>query len=149
MNRLILLELSTLTGSPCVSVLMPTHPAGAAIEQDQRAMRELIEEVSERLSQQLELIEALTLVSRLEELSCELPWHDTLEGLVLYVNEEVATYLLLPEPVAAQVVIDERFATGELLATHDEVVALSAKRVRRRATKRAETPDADDAHLAL
>jgi hypothetical protein len=133
-------ELKRLTATqvgPCVTIYMPTHPAGIADQQDALRLKNLVGEAERRLTDQgLRTPEAKQLLEPLRELPAEAGfWGKRSQGLALFVANGHSSRFRLPESVAESVVVNRRFQVKALLplvsAQHRFfVLALSQKQVR-------------------
>ncbi|MGV8114121.1 MAG: hypothetical protein AB2L17_14590 [Lentimicrobium sp.] len=98
-------------------------------------LKNLIKEAEERLFTGESKRKAQKLMQRLLNLESQIDHNYNLESLVLFVNEEIAEYTRLPIAVEDRVVIDNTFATRDLIrAMHLDsgyyILILSQQRVR-------------------
>jgi hypothetical protein len=100
---------------PSVSVLLPTHRTHPENQQDPIRLKELLTEAETRLHEEFEKRFVAKLMGRLHEMADEIDHQHNLEGLVLFANENHTSYHRLAFAVEARVVIDETFATRDLV----------------------------------
>jgi len=128
-------ELKDVFSESCVSIILNTHRTKPDNRKDPLLLKNLIKEASERLFSDRNKRDAQLIVQRLLDLESRIDHSYNLESLILYVNEDIAEYVRLPIPVADRVVVDNTFATRDLVrALHIEtnyyVLALSQQKVR-------------------
>lgn len=99
----------------CVTILLPTHRTHPENKQDAILLKKLIHEASERLASTFEKRAFLQTMHGLETIQKELDHNYNLDGLAIFVNENTALVERLPFPVEARVVIDQTFATRDLV----------------------------------
>jgi hypothetical protein len=122
-------------GYPLLSLLLPTHRTAPANLQDPIRVRNLIKEATDRLLAEFYKRDIEPLLTRLEALAAQIDYYHTLDGLALYVSQDLALKFYLPFPVRERVIIDETFATRDLVyALHHSprywVLTLSGRLVR-------------------
>ncbi|MDZ7289432.1 MAG: hypothetical protein ONB44_21855 [candidate division KSB1 bacterium] len=115
MNRNDIQFLQSLRGYPALSILTPTHRHFPDNRQDPIRVKNLVKQASERLLAEFSKREAEPLLSRLDALSAEIDYNYTLDGLALFVNRDLARKFYLPFPVKERVVVDQTFATRDLV----------------------------------
>ena len=108
-------QLQSLTKVPALSILLPTHRTFPDNKQDPILVKNLVDEATNRLSQEFSTRELEPLLKRLETLVSEIDYPHTLNGLALYVSHDFAKLYYLPFSVPARVVIDQTFATRDLV----------------------------------
>lgn len=108
-------QLQAFTKVPALSILLPTHRTSPDNKQDPIRVRNLVDEATERLSAEFTNRELEPLLKRLEALVSEINYPHTLDGLALYVSHEFAKLYYLPFAVPERVVIDQTFATRDLV----------------------------------
>ncbi|MFA5667646.1 MAG: hypothetical protein WC967_00250 [Balneolaceae bacterium] len=131
----ILKELKNITSDNCVTIIMTTHRTKPDYLKDSLNLKNLIKEAENRLIADAGKKEATKIVEKLNKLADEIDHSLNLESLLLFVNEDVAEYTRLAIPVKDRVVIDDNFATRDLLRamhmeTHYYVLVLSQGKVR-------------------
>jgi hypothetical protein len=117
MNRSDVLALQAHRGYPLVSVIAPTHRTSPDNKADPILVRNLIDEAKQRLLGEQNKREAAPVLERLDELFEEVDWAHTLDGLGLFASPDHAELHYIAHPVRPRVVIDETFATRDLVAS--------------------------------
>lgn len=115
MNRSDLQLLQAMRGYPAVSILLPTHRTFPENRQDPIRVKNLARQAVERLVAQFPKREIEPLLKRLEALVAEIDYNYALDGLALFVNQEIAGKFYLPFPLQEHVVVDQTFATRDLV----------------------------------
>src|SRR6516225_7201106 len=111
-------ELKRLQGHhnyPSLSLLAPTHRTAPANQKDRIVVKNLVAEGLKRLYSEFKKREVASLVQNLNRLVDRVDWEHSLEGLALFASRGVATAIQLPFRVKARVVIDNNFATKDLV----------------------------------
>src|SRR5215468_3217306 len=111
-------ELKRLQGQrdyPSLSLLAPTHRTHPANRNDRIVVKNLAAEGLDRLQGEFKKREVAGLVQNLKRLVDRVDWTHALEGLALFASRDVATAVQLPFRPRARVVIDETFATRDLV----------------------------------
>ena len=135
MNRFDIQRLQTVRGYPALSLLLPTHRTAPDNRQDPIRVRNLVQEATERLLAEFPRRDVEPLLARLDALVTQIDYRCALDGLALFVNQDSATKFYLPFSVKERVVVDETFATRDLVyaLNHNPrywVLALSEKPTR-------------------
>jgi hypothetical protein len=115
MNRADVRALQSVSGYPAVSILMPTHRTAPDNQQDPIRAKNLVSDAEQRLLQEFSKREIAPVMEKLEALVDEADWQHALDGLAIYANPEVEAKLYVPFPIRERVVIDETFATRDLV----------------------------------
>jgi hypothetical protein len=128
-------ELKDIISESCVTIILNTHRTSPDNKKDSLTLKNLIKEAEERLFADEKKRDAKQLVERLKDLESKIDHNHNLESLILFVNEDVAEYTRLPIAVEDRVIIDNTFATRDLVrAMHFEtnyyVLVLSQQKVR-------------------
>ncbi|WP_226889600.1 hypothetical protein [Nostoc sp. MG11] len=108
-------QLQSLSNVPALSILLPTHRISPDNKQDPIRVKNLVDEATKRLATEFTSRELEPLLKRLETLVSEIDYPHTLDGLALYISHNFAKLYYLPFPVPARVVIDQTFATRDLV----------------------------------
>src|SRR5262245_4258606 len=111
-------ELKRLQGQrdyPSLSLLAPTHRTHPANRKDRIVVKNLAAEGLDRLQGEFKKREVADLVQNLNRPVDRVDWKHSLEGLALFASRDVATAVQLPFRPRARVVIDETFATRDLV----------------------------------
>ena len=133
--KLTLKEIKDIRSENCITIIMTTHRATPDYLNDSLALKNLIKEVETRLMADLDKKQATKLLERVTALAESIDHSQNLESLMLFVNEDIAEYTRLPIRVEDRVVIDETFATRDLirsihLETHYYILVLSQDKIR-------------------
>lgn len=107
-------ELTSAAGFPSISVLLPTSPGVRMSGSDVERLEELAREVSRQLREQ-GVPSAGRLMERLAEQAARVVVQPTDRGLAIYVNLALARTFRLPVPVHARAVVEQTFATRDLV----------------------------------
>lgn len=117
---------------PSVSILAPTHRTAPTNKQDPIRVKNLLRKAIDRLHGEFKKREVAATVKNLQQLVREVDWEHTLDGLALFASEERSSAISLPFRVKPRVVIDEIFATRDLVYAYNRappyrVLVLSQK----------------------
>ncbi len=128
-------ELKAIRSENCISIIVTTHRTKPDYLQDGLRLKNLIKEVETRLMADTSKKNATELLERVNTLAASIDHSQNLESLVLFVNDDIAEIARLPIKVEDRVVIDETFATRDLiramhLETHYYIAVLSQDKVR-------------------
>jgi hypothetical protein len=115
MNRYDIQAVQALSGSPSLTITLPTHRTAPDNFQDPIRVRNLATEAKERLQEEHGKREVAGLIDRLDRLTESIDYHHALDGLVLFVNQDFAAKYYLPYTVAERVVIGDTFLTRDLV----------------------------------
>ena len=107
--------LQSLTQVPALSILLPTHRTFPDNKQDPIRVKNLVDEATERLKAEFSARDLEPLLQRLATLVSEIDYPYALDGLALFVSHDVAQLYYLPFTVPERVVIDQTFATRDLV----------------------------------
>lgn len=134
-HRSDLRELQAVNEYPSVSILLPTHRTSPDNRQDPIRVKNLVAEAKSRLLSEFSQREMETLFTKLDGLVEGVDYEHLLDGLAIYVNNDVAQAFTLPFTVNERVVVDPTFATRDLVFTLNRtpryyVLALSEKDTR-------------------
>jgi hypothetical protein len=111
-------ELKRLQGRrdyPSLSLLAPTHRTHPANRKDRIVVKNLAVEGLDRLHGEFKKREVAGVVHNLNRLVDRVDWNHVREGLALFASRDVALAVQLPFRPRARVVIDETFATRDLV----------------------------------
>lgn len=133
--KTILKELKDIKSENCVTVILNTHRTMPDNQKDPLVLKNLIKEAEQRLLANQSKKDAQKLVNRLAELETKIDHSHNLESLILFVNEDISEYIRLPISVVDRVVIDNTFATRDIvrglhLDSGYYVLVLSQQKVR-------------------
>lgn len=107
--------LQALTKVPALSILLPTHRTSPDNRQDPILVKNLVAEAKNRLSQEFSARDLEPLLINLDALVNDIDYTYALDGLALFVSHDVAQKFYLPFTVPQRVVIDQTFATRDLV----------------------------------
>lgn len=128
-------ELKDIRSENCISIIITTHRTKPDYLNDGLQLKNMIKEVETRLLADTGKKDAAKLLERVNALADSIDHSQNLDSLVLFVNKDVSEYMRLPIKVKDRVVIDETFATRDLiramhLETHYYIAVLSQNNVR-------------------
>lgn len=115
MNRNDLIRLMSYREYPCISIILPTHRTAPENKQDSIRLKNLIKETERRLSEEFSPREVRQLIRKIISITEEIDHNYNLDGLAIFVNKYFSGKYDLPFPVKEQLVIDETFATRNLI----------------------------------
>lgn len=135
MQKQEIVALSQYQNSICVSLIARTHRSAPENSKDQVVVKNLLNQARERLLEVGSSREVEPILERISTLIDEVDWNHTEEGLLLFASDDFSLATQVPYPVRSRVVIDETFATRDLLFTlnrspHYRVLVLSEKPTR-------------------
>ena len=108
-------QLKDIQSECCVTITLSTHRTKPDNQKDEMVLKNLVKEVEERLTKEYEKRFVWSIMEKLNEVVDEIDHNYNLEGLVLFVNEDIATFTRLPINVENRTVIDKTFATRDLV----------------------------------
>ncbi len=128
-------ELKDIFSENCITIIISTHRTNPDYLKDEVNLKNQIKEVERRIMADTTKRHALKLMDKLHALAEEIDHSHNLESLLLFVNDDMAEYTRLPIKVEDRVVIDDTFATRDLVrAMHIEsgyyVLVLSQDKAR-------------------
>jgi hypothetical protein len=115
MNISLINTLKSVEKYPSVSILLPTHRTLPDNEKDKTLIKNLVKDAEQRLLAEYSKRELSPLLNRLEALADSIDVRHNLDGLGLFVNEDMAEFIRLPFPIRSRVIIDKTFATRDLI----------------------------------
>jgi len=115
MNRNDIRSLNAQGGYPAISILLPTHRTTPDNRQDPIRLKNLVRQARDRLQAEIPKREAEPLLQRLDTLVKDVDHARALDGLALFVSPKAASQFVLPFPLKERVVIDQTFATRDLV----------------------------------
>lgn len=128
-------ELKNIHSDNCITIIITTHRTKPDYLNDGLHLKNMIKDVETRLMADVSKKEANKLLERVNALANTIDHSQNMESLILFVNEDIAEYTRLPIKVEDRVVIDETFATRDLirsmhLETHYYILVLSQEKIR-------------------
>jgi hypothetical protein len=100
---------------PSVSILAPTHRTAPSNKQDPIKVKNLVRKAINRLHGEFSKREVAAVAKNLQELVRKVDWEHTLDGLALFAGKERSAAVSLPFRVKPRAMIDETFATRDLV----------------------------------
>lgn len=115
MNRDDVKFLQSIQSYPSVSILLTTHRTAPENQQDPIRVKNLVEQAKERLQQNFSDRELSPVLEQLEQAVESIDYPHTLDGLALFANHELYRVYYHPFSFRDRVVVDENFATRDLV----------------------------------
>jgi hypothetical protein len=100
---------------PSVSILAPTHRTAPLNRQDPIKVKNLVRRAIDRLHGEFKKREVAAVVNNLQERLRKVDWEHALDGLGLFASRERSAAIMLPFRVKPRAMIDETFATRDLV----------------------------------
>ena len=127
--------LQQISGYPALTITLPTHRTSPDNRQDPIRVKNLVDQAASRLLAEFSKRDIAPLLDRLEKLTAEIDYRNTLDGLALFVNRDFARAVKLPFTLQERVHVGDTFLTRNLVyAMHRTprywVLALSEKPTR-------------------
>ncbi len=127
--------LQSVRGYPLVTIALPTHRAFPENKQDPIRFKDLLRRTRQRLSNELNKREVQQIDTQLATLAERIDWAHTLDGLIVFLGNGIERIVYLPVTVRERVIIDETFATRDLVVAQSRllrywVIALSTDTTR-------------------
>lgn len=120
MNQ-ILNTLKDIRAEHCITIIMNTHRTKPDYLKDELALKNHIKEVESRLMADMTKGDAAEIIGKLSALAKQIDHSRNLDSLLIFVNHDVAEYSRLPIKVVDRVIIDDTFATRDLVRSiHDQ-----------------------------
>lgn len=107
---------------PSVSILAPTHRTAPANKQDPIKVKNLIQQAIDRLHGEFKKREVAEVVENLRKAVRQVDWEHTLDGLALFASRQRSAVVPLPFRVKPRAMIDETFATRDLVYAFNRAV---------------------------
>jgi hypothetical protein len=131
----LLKKVKQVKGGPCVSIIFNTHRTKPDNLKDPIVLRNLIKEAEARLSKEYDKHISEVIGGRLHGLAEQFNHNYNLDSMVIYANPEMIEFTRLPVQVEDRVIIDDTFATRDLIRAMDEearyyVLVLSRQQAR-------------------
>jgi hypothetical protein len=131
----ILKKIKDIQAEACVTIILNTHRTRPDNEKDPLVLKNLVKEAEQRLYETYEKRFVWPIMDNLNKLVEKIDHQQNLESLIVFVNQKTAEYTRLPVKVVDRVIIDNTFATRDLVrAMHQEssyyVLVLSRQNAR-------------------
>jgi len=135
MNRHEIHLLQQIRGYPALTITLPTHRTSPDNRQDPIRVKNLAEQAASRLLEGFSKRDITPLLDRLEKLTEEIDYRNTLDGLAFFVNRDFARVAQLPFTLKERVHVGDTFLTRDLIFAMNRtprywVLALSEKPTR-------------------
>ena len=119
----LLKKLKDIRTEGCVTILLNTHRTAPDNQADPIALKKLVQEAEDRLRADYhkEKWFSTPLLDKIKVLAASIDHQHNQESLAIFVNQDIAEYTRLPIQVTPRVVVDDSFATRDLVrAMHAE-----------------------------
>lgn len=131
----ILKKIKDIQAEACVTIILNTHRTRPDNEKDPLLLKNLVKKAEQRLYEDYEKRFVWPIMDNLNKLVDKIDHQQNLESLILFANQEMGEYTRLPVKVVDRVIIDNTFATRDLVrAMHQEssyyVLVLSRQNAR-------------------
>jgi hypothetical protein len=131
----ILKKIKDIQAEACLTIILNTHRTRPDNERDPLLLKNLVKEAEQRLYADYEKRFVWPIMENLNKMVEKIDHQQNLESLILFANQEMAEYTRLPIKVVDRVIIDNTFATRDLVrAMHQEssyyVLVLSRQNAR-------------------
>jgi len=128
-------KIKNITADHCITIIMNSHRTRPDSLKDEVTLKNHIRTVEQRLSSDTDKRTRAKLMDQLNGLVENIDHSHNLDSLILFVNEDMAEFTRLRIPVEDRVVIDDNFATRDLvramhLQTSYYVLVLSQEKAR-------------------
>ena len=135
MNRALLAQLQRMRAYPSVTILVNTTPNLALSDKEHKTVRTFIDAANRRLLDDVPTFLRKRVVTRLESLHAEIVDEPATQAMALCVSPEFAATVRLGRTVQERVIIDDTFATRDMVAdsnrtAHFRVVTISDHKTR-------------------
>ncbi len=107
--------LQSIQGYPAVSILLTTHRNAPENQQDPIRVKNLVDEAKQRLQDNFSERELAPVLAQLEQAVDSIDYPHTLDGLAIFANHELHQVYYHAFAFADRVVVDETFATRDLV----------------------------------
>lgn len=120
MNKLFK-EVKDIHTEACVSIILNTHRTQPDNQKDPILLKNLAKEALDRLYNDHEKRFVWPIEERINQITEQINHNENIESLIIYVNPTYSGYTRLPVPVKDRVIIDNTFATRDLIrASYEE-----------------------------
>ena len=128
-------KLKDIRSENCITIIATTHRTKPDYLNDGLRLKNLIKEAEDRLMADTTKRNATGLIEKLNNLASSIDHSKNLESLLLFVNDDIAEFTRLPIKVEDRIIIDDTFATRDLiramhLETHYYILVLSQEKTR-------------------
>lgn len=128
-------KLKNISSENCITIIMNSHRTKPDYLKDELILKNHIKEVETRLLADTTKKDATQLIEKLHALAGQMDHSHNLDSLMLFVNHDIAEYTRLAIKVVDRVIIDDTFATRDLIRSihaesHYYVLVLSQEKAR-------------------
>jgi hypothetical protein len=154
MNRALLLELQRMRCTPSVTLLHSNEPGRVMSPEDVTFLSHMISDAARRLANVVDTPTQITVVDRLCSMLVDVTDQPTTAAIALFASPEHQAVVRLARPVRSRVVVDDTFATRDLVADLNRtavyrVFTISDRKVRSFVGDRARLVEVIDASRPL
>ncbi len=115
MERNLLKIIKNQVDYPNVSILLTTHKTSPDNSQDAMVLKKLSKEAERRLREEFNKRDIKQLLEKLNKTVSSIDVRQNLDGLAIFVNKSFERVVRLPFPVRERIIIDDSFATRDLI----------------------------------
>ena len=116
MDKKQIVELQAQRGNPSISITLPVYyTSPTELQQTEIRLKNLLSQTEERLLKNHEAREISALMNRLHALADSVDVHRRAGGIAIFANPEFGRVMYLATPLEERVVIDDNFATREIV----------------------------------
>lgn len=108
-------RLSKITAPACVTLILQTHKSHPDNEKDVIALKNMIADAHKRLQKEYGAEIAKKYTEKLQQLAEKIDFRQNDNGLMLFVNDEIAEYLRVPIKPHDRIILDTTFATRTII----------------------------------
>lgn len=113
--RSILEKLSQIEAPVCVTLILRTHRSHPEYEKDPIQLKNMIVDTNQRLQKEYGTEIAKKYTDKLNKLAKTIDYRKNKEGLLLFVNDDIAEFLRLPIRLHDRIILDNTFATRSIV----------------------------------
>jgi Bacterial archaeo-eukaryotic release factor family 3 len=110
-----LLTLQKQDGNICISIILPTHRLFSDRKVDKFEMEKAVENATQLLGYKYSLKDTKPLISKLQEMAKSIDYDHNLDGVGLYVSDQVSMMVKFPFAVKEKVIVDDNFEIRDIL----------------------------------
>lgn len=115
MTTLDIKRLQSMSGYPCISIIVPTHRTMPQRQQDPILIKNLVGQALEKLTREFNVKQIEPLAVAIDKLIASIDYAHLLDGLAIFVNKDIAEAHMLPFHVRESVIVDDAFNLREIL----------------------------------
>ena len=110
-----LITLQKQQGQICISTILPTHRLFSDRKVDKFVMEKAVENATQLLGYKYSAKDTKPLVSKLKEMAKSIDYDHNLDGVGLYVSDQVSMMVKFPFAVKEKIVVDDNFEIRDIL----------------------------------